>query len=412
MNERKKPAGKDTKRRSDKPAKTGENKHRGSDKGKGFGKGFDKGRKFGKDKPGSERPDERTTSRPSRQKDHDENPSEKRTNAWPGKKIEIRTEGKPEKRSGRKPYRASEGRPDSRPGRRPERTAEGRQERRPVRRSEKMPDRSFESYDDSGESQFDAGYPRSQEPIESTTLFIKGRHEVLNALESKEKVEAVYISSSVKGPVPAKLRELASQAGIPVKELKPDLFERKFGEKSQGIAAIAGAFAYSDLGVLIDKALAGNQVLVALNQIEDARNLGAIVRTVEASGCSGVIIQKHRSVGMTEWAIRTAQGAAAHLPVARVTNLGDSIKLLKDKGFWVIGLDEDSAKKFTEVVYSGPIVLVAGGEDAGLGDRVRKSCDDLVSIPLRGKTTSLNVSVSTAVVLYEICRQKDFFSKT
>ncbi|MFZ5952073.1 MAG: 23S rRNA (guanosine(2251)-2'-O)-methyltransferase RlmB, partial [Candidatus Rifleibacteriota bacterium] len=118
-----------------------------------------------------------------------------------------------------------------------------------------------------------------------------------------------------------------------------------------------------------------------------------------------------RSAGMTEWAVRTAQGAAAHLPVARVTNIADALVTLKDAGFWVVGLDGEAEKLFCEAVYKGPVVLVAGGEDAGLGDRVKKSCDELVSIPLRGHTSSLNVSVSTAVALFEICRQKQFFQK-
>lgn len=243
------------------------------------------------------------------------------------------------------------------------------------------------------------------------SLIIKGRHEVLNCLEAGQKLETVFLSAALKGPLPGKIREMASAAGVTVKEMNADVFARRFGDKSQGVAAIAGAFAYCELELLMQKALDKSQVIVALNQVEDPRNLGAIVRTVEASGCAGVIIAKHRSAGMTEWAIRTAQGAAAHLPVARVTNIADSIEKLKDAGFWVVGLDGAAEKKFSDAVYKGPILLVAGGEDAGLGERVRKSCDELVAIPLCGHTSSLNVSVSTAVVLFEICRQKQFFQK-
>lgn len=242
-------------------------------------------------------------------------------------------------------------------------------------------------------------------------LILKGRHEVVQALESGQTIDSVVISTAVKGPVGKVVRELASKSQIPVKEMNPDLFERKFGEKSQGIVAVCGAFSYSTLEELSEKAAGGHGVLVALNHVEDARNLGAIVRTVEASGCSGVVIPKHRSAGMTEWAVRTAQGAASYLPVARVNNLGDALEQLKADGYWIVGLDGDSDKTYDQVVYSGKIVLVAGGEDAGLGERVRKVCDDVVAIPLSGKTPSLNVSVSTAVVLYEIIRQKHFFKK-
>ncbi len=234
----------------------------------------------------------------------------------------------------------------------------------------------------------------------------------MQALESGQQIDSVVISTAVKGPVGSIVRELASKVQVPVKEMNPDLFERKFGEKSQGIVAIGGNFAYSSLEEIEAKASAGHGVLVALNHVEDARNLGAVVRTVEASGCSGVLIPKHRSAGMSEWAIRTAQGASSYLPVARVNNIGDALEKLKEQGYWIVGLDGDAPKRYDEVVYSGKVVLVAGGEDAGLGERVRKVCDDVVSIPLAGKTPSLNVSVSTAVALYEILRQKLFFKNS
>lgn len=246
---------------------------------------------------------------------------------------------------------------------------------------------------------------------EPDQLYLKGRHEVVQALESGQNIDAVFISSAVRGPVVGQIRELASAASVPVKEMSPDLFERKFGEKTQGIAAIAGAFEYSSLEELIERAEEGHQVLVALNQVEDARNLGAIVRTVECMGCDGVIIPKHRSAGMTEWAIRTAQGAAAWLPVARVNNLGDALDELKEAGYWVAGLDGSGKRQVKDLNFKDTkVVLVAGGEDVGLGERVKKACDDVVMIPMGGRTTSLNVSVSVAMALYEILRQKDFFA--
>lgn len=248
---------------------------------------------------------------------------------------------------------------------------------------------------------------------EPDQLYLKGRHEVVQALESGQNIDAVFISSAVRGPVVGQIRELASAASVPVKEMSPDLFERKFGEKTQGIAAIAGAFEYSSLEELIERAEEGHQVLVALNQVEDARNLGAIVRTVECMGCDGVIIPKHRSAGMTEWAIRTAQGAAAWLPVARVNNLGDALDELKEAGYWVAGLDGSGKRQVKDLNFKDTkVVLVAGGEDVGLGERVKKACDDVVMIPMGGRTTSLNVSVSVAMALYEILRQKDFFANS
>lgn len=256
---------------------------------------------------------------------------------------------------------------------------------------------------------------RDREPVGSPAddehLVIKGRHEVVQALESGQNIEAVVISTAVKGPVGGQLRELAVSRQIPVKEMNPDLFERKFGAKSQGVAALAGAFDYCSLEELVARVKADRKVLVALNHVEDPRNLGAIVRTVEASGCGGVIIPKHRAAGMTEWAIRTAQGAASYLPVARVNNMGSALEQLKEMGYWIVGLEGKADKRYDEVMYNNDVVIVAGGEDAGLGERIQRVCDDVVAIPLIGKTPSLNVSVSTAVVLYEILRQRRFFQK-
>lgn len=317
----------------------------------------------------------------------------------------ARREDRPAKRDDR--YEKRDDRPakrDDRPARKGDRPEKTFRKERPTRKPE------FEKSSAMREKSF-AGEVQQTEGGEDERLILKGRHEVVQALESGQQIDSVVISTAVKGPVGSVVRDLASTRGIPVKEMNPDLFARKFGDKSQGIVAIGGSFAYCSLEEISAKACAGRGILVALNHVEDARNLGAIVRTVESSGCSGVLIPKHRSAGMTEWAIRTAQGAAAYLPVARVNNLGDALEKLKEDGFWVVGLDGDAPKRYDEVVYSGKIVLVAGGEDAGLGERVRKVCDDVVSIPLSGKTPSLNVSVSTAVALYEILRQKDFFKK-
>lgn len=256
------------------------------------------------------------------------------------------------------------------------------------------------------------GKPQFKQGVDKTdSLYLKGRHEVIQALESQQSLSAVYISLGVKGAIVSKIKELASNLSIPVKELNSDIFEKKFGEKTQGIAAEASEFEYTDFNELIKLAENGKHIIVALNQVEDARNLGAIVRTVEAMGCDGVVIPKHRSAGMTEWAIRTAQGAASWLPVSRVNNLSDALDELKENGYWIAGLDGDSEKQLTDVYYNDKIVLVAGGEDAGLGERVKKECDDIVKIPMSGKTTSLNVSVSVAMALYEILRQRNFFYK-
>ena len=242
-------------------------------------------------------------------------------------------------------------------------------------------------------------------------LLIRGRHEITQALEANQRLEMIYLSGQIKGNFSEKLKQLASKARIPIRTLNSELFKNKFGYSSQGVVAIAPPFEYCTLENLIHHSSNRSGIIVALNKVEDPGNLGAIVRTVEASGCDGVIIPKHRAAGMTEGAIRTAQGAASNLPVARVTNLTDAIDELKKNGYWAIGLDGAGKCKHTDIAYNEKIVLVAGGENAGLGSRLEKTCDDVVAIPLKGKTSSLNVSVSVAIGLYEILRQKDFLKK-
>ncbi|MDD3147002.1 MAG: 23S rRNA (guanosine(2251)-2'-O)-methyltransferase RlmB [Candidatus Riflebacteria bacterium] len=417
--------------------------------------------KFGKDdrRPGRDKTDDKgkrggrfTEDKPARRS---------RPEGRPEAKPEGRPHGKPDGKTDERPARKSYGKPEGKPYRKPEgrpyRKSEDKPSEKPYSKTGRKPDSRSEDgrsaparpRDDRKDSSRRPGKPeqfsrnrsndRGERPTrqnaefvkgrsiqhdfegrehnsaeasgEDDRLILKGRHEVVQALESGQKIDSIVISTAVKGPVGGVVRELASKAQVPVKEMNPDLFARKFGDKSQGIVAIVGSFAYCSLEEIEEKASAGRGVLVALNHVEDARNLGAIVRTVEASGCSGVLIPKHRSAGMSEWAVRTAQGAASYLPVARVNNIGEAVEKLKEQGYWVVGLDGDALKRYDKVVYSGKIVLIAGGEDAGLGERVRKVCDDVVSIPLSGKTPSLNVSVSTAVVLYEILRQKQFFKK-
>ncbi|MGM0599030.1 MAG: 23S rRNA (guanosine(2251)-2'-O)-methyltransferase RlmB [Candidatus Rifleibacteriota bacterium] len=255
--------------------------------------------------------------------------------------------------------------------------------------------------------------PRPDASACEEELKIKGRHEVLAAMVNRtnHKLHKVYIQSGAKGKIIDEIKKLASALNIKLEELENEKFIDLFGSKSQGVGAVASAFIYRELEEMIDLALEGSQVLVALNRLEDPRNLGAIVRTAEAIGAAGIIIGKHRCAGMTEWAIKTSQGAGSVFPVAKVTNMADAIEAIKARGFWATGLEGGVEKKYCDLRYNGPTLLVAGGEDAGLGNRVKKACDELVSIPLRGETTSLNVSVSTAIVLCEIARQKDFFSK-
>jgi 23S rRNA (guanosine2251-2'-O)-methyltransferase len=151
---------------------------------------------------------------------------------------------------------------------------------------------------------------------------------------------------------------------------------------------------------------AASGLLVLLDGVEDPQNLGAVIRTALAAGAGGVVIPERRAAGLTEAAVRASAGAAAHLRVARVTNLARAMEEIKEAGYWLVGLDERAEKRHTEVDLTGAIAVVLGGEGKGLRQLVKERCDFVVSIPTSGPVRSLNVSVAAGVVLFEAVRQR------
>jgi 23S rRNA (guanosine2251-2'-O)-methyltransferase len=147
-------------------------------------------------------------------------------------------------------------------------------------------------------------------------------------------------------------------------------------------------------------------LLVLLDGVEDPHNLGAIIRTALAAGANGVIIPERRAAGLTDTVARASAGALSHLPVAKVTNLVRTMEELKEAGYWLVGLDEDGDKTYTEVDYTSPMGIVLGGEGKGLHELTRKRCDFVVKLPTTGPVKSLNVSVAAGVVLFEAVRQR------
>jgi 23S rRNA (guanosine2251-2'-O)-methyltransferase len=182
------------------------------------------------------------------------------------------------------------------------------------------------------------------------------------------------------------------------------------GGNHQGIVAQVAPHDYLELEELITRAKAATDrpVIVVLDGITDPQNLGSIVRTAEALGAQGVIIPQRRAVGITSTVLKVAAGALEHLPVARVVNLSRALAQLKEAGFWIYGTTADSKQPIFDVKFADrePIVLVIGSEGDGLGLLTQKGCDHLVSIPLSGKTPSLNAANAAAMCLYEISRQR------
>ncbi len=176
----------------------------------------------------------------------------------------------------------------------------------------------------------------------------------------------------------------------------------------QGVVGLVAAKSYADPEAILASAQTPGQtsLLVLLDGVEDPHNLGAILRTAEASGVQGVFIPERRAVGLTSVVAKASAGAVDYMPVGRVPNLSRWIERLQSAGVWVYALDADAPKVYTQLDFRGPVALVFGGEGKGVRPGVRSACDDAAHIPMSGKVSSLNVSASAAIVLYEAVRQR------
>jgi 23S rRNA (guanosine2251-2'-O)-methyltransferase len=178
---------------------------------------------------------------------------------------------------------------------------------------------------------------------------------------------------------------------------------------NQGIIAFVSAKEYLGLDEILALPVAKNEIplFIVLEGIEDPHNLGAIIRTAEAAGAHGVIIREKRAVGLTSTVEKASAGALEFMPVARVTNIAQTIETLKQRNIWVVGIDRQGESEYTQINYIPPTAVVIGGEGQGLSALVKKRCDFVVRIPMRGRISSLNASVAAAVVMYEVLRQRN-----
>ena len=244
---------------------------------------------------------------------------------------------------------------------------------------------------------------------EDTVETVLGRNPVVECLRAGVPATALYVALGAQAD--ERLSEsvtLAADSGIAILEVpRTDLDRMTTNGLHQGIALQVPPYAYLHPDELLKIALNNSPaLLVALDNISDPRNLGAIVRSVAAFGGHGVLIPERRSASVTAVAWRTSAGAAARIPVSRATNLNRTLKDWADKGLQLVGLDADGDTIVDEVDGAGPIVVVVGSEGKGLSRLVRQSCDGVVSIPMSGPTESLNASVAAGVVLAEIARQR------
>jgi 23S rRNA (guanosine2251-2'-O)-methyltransferase len=232
---------------------------------------------------------------------------------------------------------------------------------------------------------------------------LTGINPVAEALRAHHPLERILIAKGAGGPRLQEIIELARRAAIPVRFEPRDALERLAGSSShQGVVALGAASKYADL----DDLAAQKGLLVVLDGVEDPHNLGAIIRTAHAAGAAAVVVPERRAAGLTEVVAKSAAGALEYLPVARAGNINRALESLKQRGYWIYGLDERGDQDYDRVSYSAPTALVFGGEGKGLHDLVRRHCDALVRIPMAGKIPSLNVSVAAGIVLFDWKRKR------
>lgn len=261
--------------------------------------------------------------------------------------------------------------------------------------------------------------PRDEAPLEQADLEgrpLFGRNPVLELLRAgSRRVEEIAIVSEGRGPALHDLLNLARRQGVKISFRTRDQLTAMAGDPHhQGVVARVAGASYSSLGDLLTVPAGRGEVpfFLALDQVQDPRNLGAVLRSAEVTGVHGVILPKHHAVGLTGAAAKSAMGAAELVAVARETNLVQALEELKKEGVWIVGAAPTGGKVPWEMDLTGPLCLVLGGEGEGLRPLVARSCDFLTSLPMHGRLGSLNVSAAAAVLCYEVLRQRGRGEKT
>lgn len=239
---------------------------------------------------------------------------------------------------------------------------------------------------------------------------IYGRHSVLAALEGDRTLNRVWVTPRLRyDPRFHTLLTQAKASGTVIDEVEPQRLDHLTQRANhQGIVAQVAPHEYTELGDLIAQAKAATDhpILVVAEGITDPQNLGAIIRTAEAMGAQGLVIPQRRAVGITSTVLKVATGAIESLPVSRVINLSRALEELKTAGFWIYGTAAEAEAPLPTIKFTGATALVVGSEGEGLSLLTQRGCDQLISIPLAGKTSSLNASVAAGMALYEIYRQR------
>ncbi len=237
-----------------------------------------------------------------------------------------------------------------------------------------------------------------------------GINPILEALKAgTREFDKVYIAKGTHSKGIEEIVRLCRHQNIPVHFEGRESLDRISGtKKHQGIYGFVAVKGYSSVDEIFDIAEGRkeNPFILLLDGVEDPRNLGAIIRTADGAGVHGIIIPKHRSSGLSSTVAKTSAGAIEHMKISRATNLLNTIEWLRDHGLWIYGLDMEGEKEYNTVSYDIPLGIVIGGEGRGIRESIRKACDVRVKIPLFGQVSSLNVSVASGIILFEIAKQR------
>lgn len=238
---------------------------------------------------------------------------------------------------------------------------------------------------------------------------VEGRNSVLELLESGRDINKILVAKGEKHGSIHKIIAMAKQRKILLTEVeKNKLNQIAQTENNQGVIAIVPPFNYCEVEDILETAQKRQEMpfILILDGIEDPHNLGSIIRTAETAGVHGIIIPKRRAASVNSTVSKVSAGAVEHMKIARVNNINETIRYLKEQEIWICGTDMDTKVEYTKQDYKMPLALVIGSEGFGMSRLVKENCDFLVKIPMKGKITSLNASVSAGIVMYEVIRQR------
>ncbi len=238
---------------------------------------------------------------------------------------------------------------------------------------------------------------------------VEGRNSVLELLESGRDINKILVAKGEKHGSIFKILAIAKERKVLVTEIERNkLNQIAQTPNNQGVIAIVPPFNYCDVDDILELAKQKNEMpfILILDEIEDPHNLGSIIRTAETAGVHGIIIPKRRSAQVNSTVSKVSAGAVEHMKIARVNNINETMRYLKDNEIWICGTDMDTDVVYTKQDYRMPLAIVIGSEGFGMSRLVKENCDFLVKIPMKGKITSLNASVSAGIIMYEVVRQR------